>query len=47
VFDRVPTRGFVPTSQDGLAFSATNIALSQRVLIDDIDSTAEGISPTP
>jgi hypothetical protein len=45
-FDRVPTRGFVPTSQDGLAFSATNIGLSQRVLIDDIDITAEGIPPT-
>jgi hypothetical protein len=46
-FDRVPTRGFVPTSQDGIAFSATNIALSQRVLIDDVDITAAGISPTP
>jgi hypothetical protein len=46
-FDRLPTGGFVPTSQDGLAFSATNIGLSQRVLIDDIDITAEDISPTP
>jgi hypothetical protein len=46
-FDRVPTGGFVPTSQDGLAFSARNIGLSQRVLIDDIDITIAGISPTP
>jgi hypothetical protein len=45
-FNRVPTRGFVPTSQDGLAFSATNIGLSQRVLIDDIDITVQAIPPT-
>jgi hypothetical protein len=46
-FDRVPTGGFVPTSQDGLAFSAMNIGLSQRVIIDDIDITTADISPTP
>jgi hypothetical protein len=46
-FDRVPTRGFVPTSQDGIAFSATSIGLSQRVLIDDVVITAAGISRTP
>jgi hypothetical protein len=45
-FDRVPTGGFAPTSQDGIAFSARSIGLSQRVLVDDIDITAGPILRT-
>jgi hypothetical protein len=45
-FDRVSAGAFAATSQDGIAFSARNIGLSQRVLIDDIVITAEGRAPT-
>lgn len=37
IFDRLSTAVFEPGGQDGLAFSARTIGLSQRVLIDDID----------
>lgn len=40
VFNSLPTAPFVPTLQDGLAFSARTIGLSQRVLIDDVDIDA-------
>ncbi|MCB1567861.1 MAG: hypothetical protein KDI69_03450, partial [Xanthomonadales bacterium] len=43
VFDQVSTTGFTPSFQDGLAFSAQNRGLSQRVLIDDIDIGSTGV----
>lgn len=42
-FDGMATDGFVPSSQDGVGFSAQTGGLSQRVLIDDIDLTADMI----